>query len=219
MRTRSPMIARFTDDHAGPMVDKETRADLRAGVDIDAGGRVGDFRNDPRQQRQAGAVQVVGQTVVNHRQDPRIAQQHFIHTARGRVAVVSGEYVGVQQASQRRQGQGKTLDQADGVGIDLAVILPALSRGITQLKTRLSEQRIERDVEGMTDVKSSLSSRKSAGPRAHREQRAAQRFEDLCNGFSGRQFASAMLAAQRPLRVRHWSRAPRNWLTMVCNCQ
>ena len=41
----------FADHHTGPMVDEEARADLRAGVDIDTGGRVGDFRNDPRQQR------------------------------------------------------------------------------------------------------------------------------------------------------------------------
>ena len=79
--------------------------------------------------------------MVNHCQDPRIAQQHFIHTARGRVAVVGGEHVGVQQAAQGRQGQGEILDQADGKGVDRAVILAALARGLGALLYRLAGSR------------------------------------------------------------------------------
>ena len=69
---------------------------------IDTRRRVSNLRTDAREQRQASTIQVVRQTMVNHRQDTGVAQQHFIHAARCRVAVVSGEYVGVQQAAQGR---------------------------------------------------------------------------------------------------------------------
>ena len=92
----------FPDDHACPVVNKEASADLRAGVNVDTGGRVGDFCADPRQQGQSGSVQMMGESMVNHRQNPRIAQQHFIHTAGRRVAVIRGQHVGIQNAAQAR---------------------------------------------------------------------------------------------------------------------
>ncbi len=95
------------------MVDEEAAADLRTRVDVDAGGRVGDFRADPRQQRQAGAIQMVRQAVVDHRQDAGVAQQHLIHAAGRRVAVIGRQHIGVQQHPQAGQGQGEILDQAD----------------------------------------------------------------------------------------------------------
>ncbi len=49
-----------------------------------------------RQQRQSGPVQVVRQTMMNHRQNARVAEQHFIDTARRRIAVIGGQHVGVQ---------------------------------------------------------------------------------------------------------------------------
>ena len=36
----------FADDHASAMIDKEMRADMGAGVDIDPGSRVGPFGHD-----------------------------------------------------------------------------------------------------------------------------------------------------------------------------
>ena len=41
----------FADHHPSPVIDEETATDLRPRMDVDAGGRVGDFRADPRQQR------------------------------------------------------------------------------------------------------------------------------------------------------------------------
>ena len=101
----------FTNHDARPVVDEEAAANLRAGVDVDTGGRVGNFGTDARQQRQTRTVQVVRQTVMNHRQNPRIAQQHFVHTARCRIAVIGRQHVGVEHAAQARQGQGKILNQ------------------------------------------------------------------------------------------------------------
>ena len=83
-------------------MNSPTATNLRARVNINAGGRMRDFRADAGQQGQAGAVHVVRQAMVNHRQNPRIAQQHFVDTARRRVAVVGGQYVGVEDAAQAR---------------------------------------------------------------------------------------------------------------------
>jgi hypothetical protein len=47
------------------VIDEEAATDLRARVNVDACGRVGDFRADPRQQWQPCAIQVMGQAMVN----------------------------------------------------------------------------------------------------------------------------------------------------------
>ena len=51
----------FSYHHTRAVIDKETAANLRAGVDINAGGRMGNFCADARQQRQPCTVQVMGQ--------------------------------------------------------------------------------------------------------------------------------------------------------------
>jgi len=82
------------------------------------------------------------------------------------------------------------------MGVDLAVILAALARGIAQLQARLGQQGIQRNVEGMADVEIFTFFTQVRRPQAHRKQRTTQGFENLGNGFTGRQFAAAMLAAQ-----------------------
>ncbi|MNE07300.1 hypothetical protein D3C80_999130 [compost metagenome] len=175
------------------MVDEETAADLRAGVNVDARGRMGDFRADPRQQRQPGTVQMVGQPMVNHRQDPRVAQQHFIDTARRRVAVIGRQYVGVQQAAQPRQGEGEVLDDLDGLGFDFGIGLGTVARGIAQFESRLGQQRIQRHIQRVADVEVFTLFAQVNRPQAHREQRTAQGFENLCHGRPGGQLATALL--------------------------
>lgn len=39
--------AGLADDHAGAMVNEEARSDLRARMDVDAGGRMRDVRDQP----------------------------------------------------------------------------------------------------------------------------------------------------------------------------
>ena len=90
----------FSYHNTRAVIDKETTANLRAGVDINAGGRVCNLCADARQQRQPCTVQMMGQPVMNHRQNPRIAQQHLIHTARRRVTVISRQDVCVEDAAQ-----------------------------------------------------------------------------------------------------------------------
>jgi hypothetical protein len=65
------------------VVDEEAGADLRAGVDVDAGGRVGQLGDDAGDQRHAQAVELVGQAVVDHRVDAGVAQHHLVHAAGG----------------------------------------------------------------------------------------------------------------------------------------
>ena len=105
------------------------------------------------------------------------------------------------------------------MGVDLTVILTALACGIAQLQARLGEQGVERDVEGMAHVEVFAFFAQVRRAQTHRKQGAAQGLKNLRHCLAGRQFAATMLATKRPLRVRHWSRAPRSWLTMVCNCQ
>ncbi|MNB92312.1 hypothetical protein D3C75_394140 [compost metagenome] len=177
------------------MVDEETAADLRSRVNVDAGGRVSDFRADPRQQRQPGAIQMVGQTMVNHRQNPRVAQQHFIDTARRRVTVIGSQHVSVQQAAQPWQREGEVLNDLDGFGFDFSLGLGTVARGVAQFEPRLGQQRIQRHIEGVADVEIFALFAQVNRPQAHREQRTAQRFENLRHGCAGRQFATALLAA------------------------
>ncbi|MNP24043.1 hypothetical protein D3C76_1167790 [compost metagenome] len=115
------------------MIDEETRADLRTGVNVDTRGRVRQLRADPRQQRQAGLIQVMGQAVMDDRQNPRIAQQHLIDTARRRVTVIGRQHVGIEQHAQVRQRDGKVLDQAQRLGIDAGQVALAVAHGVAQL--------------------------------------------------------------------------------------
>ncbi|MOA44864.1 hypothetical protein D3C78_1672020 [compost metagenome] len=65
-------------------------------MDVDAGGRMRKLGDDPRQQRQAGVVQVMGDTVMDDRDDAGIAQQHLVHAARRRIAAIGRHHVAVQ---------------------------------------------------------------------------------------------------------------------------
>jgi alpha-D-ribose 1-methylphosphonate 5-triphosphate diphosphatase PhnM len=58
---------------------KKLVPDPRAGMDIDAGLRIGD---DARDQRRSQHVQAMREAVVDDRQHARIAEQHFVHVAR-----------------------------------------------------------------------------------------------------------------------------------------
>src|ERR1044072_9721747 len=53
----------FADDDAGAMVDEEAAADLRSRMDVDAGQRMGDLANLPRQEPGAQAMQGMRQAM------------------------------------------------------------------------------------------------------------------------------------------------------------
>ncbi|MNL23977.1 hypothetical protein D3C87_1453950 [compost metagenome] len=177
------------------MIDEEAATDLRPRMDVDTGGGVGDFRADPREQRQPGAIQMMGKAMVNHRQDARVAEQHFVDAARCRVAVVGRQHVGVQQTAQARQGEGEVLDDLNGPGFDFSLGRGAVAGGVAQFQSRLSQQRIQCHVQRVADIEVFALFAQVHRPQAHRKQRTTQGFQDLRHGRSGRQLPTALLAA------------------------
>ena len=132
---------------------------------------------------------------MDHRENPRIAQQHFVDAARRRVAVVGREDVGVEQPAQLRQGHGEVLDQLHGLGLDLGIRLAAVPRHIAQLQAGLGQQGIEGGIEGVADVEILAFLAQVHRPQAHGKQRAAERFENLGHGLARRQLAAALFVA------------------------
>lgn len=109
--------------------------------------------------------------------------------------MVGGQHIGVEQHAQRRQGGGKVLDQAQGVGVDVSDVGLAMARRVTQFQARLGQQRGQRGVEGMADVEVLAFLAQVHRAQAHGEQRAAQLLEDLAQRLARRQLAAALLAA------------------------
>ena len=72
-------------DHAEPMVEEEALADLRAGMDVDAGQEAGEMIHQPREEEQPPFPQPVGGAVKRKRRDAGI-EQHVPARARGGVA-------------------------------------------------------------------------------------------------------------------------------------
>src|SRR3569623_3558309 len=99
----------LADHHAGAVSDEETAAYLGAGMNVDAGVGMGDLGEHARDQRHAGAVEMMGDAVMNDGEHARITQQHFVDAVRRRVAVVGRHHVGVEQPPQRRPGRGEIL--------------------------------------------------------------------------------------------------------------
>ena len=97
----------LTDDHAGAVVDEEAAPDRRAGMNVDAGARIGEFGDDARDDRRAEAIERVGDPVMQDRGGAGIADQHLVDAARRRVADQRGGEIGVEQAADVRQFLGE----------------------------------------------------------------------------------------------------------------
>ncbi|MNH16648.1 hypothetical protein D3C79_762960 [compost metagenome] len=138
---------------------------------------------------------MVRQAVVDDRQDAWVAQQHFIDTARRRVAVVGGQHIGVEQHAQARQGGGEALHQAQRMGIDAGQLALALPCGVAQLQAGLGQQGGQRGIQGMADVEVFAFFAQVDRAKAHGEQRAAQLLQDVPHRFARRQLTPALLAA------------------------
>src|SRR5512145_2442084 len=94
---------RFTDDYAGAVIDEKVLADRRAGVNIDSGFRMGRLAHDPRDQRDIRPVQFIGDPVRADRLDARIGNDDLLETLGGRIAVVGGLNVALEQFADYRQ--------------------------------------------------------------------------------------------------------------------
>ena len=152
------------------------------------------LRTDARQQRQPGAVQVMRQAVVDHCQHAGVAQQHLVHAARRRVAVIGRQYIGIEQRAQARQRGGEILDQAQRLGVNLQRLGLALARGVAQLKARLGQQCGQRRVQGVAHIEVFALFAQVHRAQAHGEQRATQLLENLAHRLARGQLAPALLA-------------------------
>src|SRR5690606_12296025 len=134
----------FADDYAGAVIDEEAAADLGAGVDVDTRLAVGQFGSYPGQEGQALAVQLVRDPMVDHGFHAGIAQQHFVDGARGRVAMVGGQGVAVEQAAYlgQRQDQVSNCLGRPGLHGDVSDIV-VVARQIAQLEPGLVKQGVQ----------------------------------------------------------------------------
>jgi hypothetical protein len=66
-----------------------------------------------------------------------------------------------------------------------------LTCDITQLKTRLVQERVKSDVEGVADVEVFALFTQIDRAQSHWEQRPAQGFENIAHGLAGRQLTTA----------------------------
>ena len=82
----------------GAVIDEQSLADLRRGMDLDPGQRPRAHRDRARQQRHARLVQRVGDAMGQQRVDARPGRQdlHRPHTTRRGIAVARGVHVATQ---------------------------------------------------------------------------------------------------------------------------
>lgn len=81
------MIGRLADDDAGAVVDEEIFADLRAGVDVNAGRAVGVLAHDARDERNFALVELVRHAVDEDRVQAGVGEDDLLLAAGGGVAV------------------------------------------------------------------------------------------------------------------------------------
>ena len=91
-------VGGFADDHARSVVDEESPADVRAGVDVDAGLAVGVLGHHPRDQGSAQDEEFMRDPKDRHGRDAWIAEEDFLEILGGGIAVerglnIVGEYL------------------------------------------------------------------------------------------------------------------------------
>jgi hypothetical protein len=80
-------LRRLADDDTHAVVDEDTPADLRAGVDLDAGEETRQMRGDAAEPRKAGEPASTRPAVHEDRMQARITGQHLPSPARSGVAL------------------------------------------------------------------------------------------------------------------------------------
>ena len=187
-------FCRLTNHNTGAVVDEKAGANFGAGVDVDTRHAVCQLGHDTRQQGQAQRIQRVCNAVVDHGQNARVTQQHLVHTARRRVALVGGQHIAVEQAADVRQSGGKTAHGRGGLLLDQAVGGLGVAQHIGQFEVGLRQQRMQRGVERVADIKVFTLMAQIQRPQAHRKQRALELLGDLRQRLARRKLAPAGLA-------------------------
>ena len=80
----------FADDHAGAVVDEQPLADLRTGMDLDAGQKPGALADHPCGEVFFVGMERVGQPIQHQRVESRVEEQYLRAGAGGRVLLADG---------------------------------------------------------------------------------------------------------------------------------
>ena len=114
------------------------------------------FGHDACEQGQLQPVQLVRDAVVDHGQHAGVAQQNFVHTACGRVAVVGREHVGIEQAADAGAAPRQRCAPVPARAHPSALLGwprgPSRRAGVAQFQPRLRQQGVQRGIERVADV-------------------------------------------------------------------
>jgi len=83
-------LGRLADHHPHAMIDEESAADLRAGVNFDAGEKPRERSDEGRNDRHAPTPELMGDAVRQRRVQAGVGEQDFQHIVRGGIALEDG---------------------------------------------------------------------------------------------------------------------------------
>ncbi len=121
-------VAGLTDHHTCPVVDEEVLADLGTGMNVDARFFMRPFGHHAGDERNAQHTEFVSQSIDGHGVQAGIAEDHFIDTLAGRIAVISRLHVGGQHTAQI----GNPLEKRDGNRLPFGFVIVAARRAGVQ---------------------------------------------------------------------------------------
>ena len=149
-----PDAAGFADNDSGPVIDEESLADHRAGVDVDTRMRVGSLGHDPGDDRNLLLVEVVSDAVGGDRLDAGVAQDDLVERGRSGVAVVGGLDILEEDVA----NVGHRFHQVDQRRPCALVAVPAVAVDIAVLERSLEvAQQLEADMpQGVVDEEADL---------------------------------------------------------------
>ena len=111
----------FSDHHPGPVVDEAAPTDDRPRMQVDSGPGMGDLREHPREQRYAGLVHFMSETMDDQGVEPRVAQNRLVWMPDRRIPFEPGHGITGQQAANRRNRIQQPLDGRAGSGRRLSL--------------------------------------------------------------------------------------------------
>ena len=144
---------------------------------------------------------------MQHGQDAGVAQQHFVHAARGRVAMKRRHHIVVEQAAQAGQRSGKVLHDMHRPLVQIRPLARLVTGLIVKLQLDLGQQGVQRAVQGVANVKIFAFFAQIGRAQPHGKQRAAHGVDNLGQRLARGQLAPAGLAsaplALAPAHARH----------------
>ena len=133
------------------MIDEKAFADLGARMYIDAGLRMSDFGDDPRQHRDAQPIKLMRETMTNNRRDARIAKHDLIMAFGGRIPLESGADVGVEQRADLGQLQNEFPGDRGRASLQFGGRFIFVAREKQKLASHLLVERPRRRIERLRD--------------------------------------------------------------------